>query len=54
MVILGLLLGLAGTDVQTGTLRFTFEFDKLSDGVDLVALAIGLFGFATLSTTWRR
>lgn len=46
MVILGLMLGFVGTDVQTGTLRFTFEFDKLADGVNLVALAIGLFGFS--------
>jgi len=46
MVILGLMLGFVGTDVQTGTLRFTFGFEKLSDGVNLVALAIGLFGFS--------
>ena len=46
MVVLGLLLGLVGTDLQTGTLRFTFGFEKLSDGVNLVALAIGLFGFS--------
>lgn len=46
MVVLGLLLGIVGTDVQTGTLRFTFGIPDLSDGVNLVAVAIGLFGFS--------
>ena len=46
MVVLGLLLGIVGTDVQTGTLRFTFGILDLSDGVNLVAIAIGLFGFS--------
>ena len=46
MVVLGLLLGIAGTDVQTGTLRYTFGFTRLGDGIDLVSVAIGLFGFS--------
>jgi putative tricarboxylic transport membrane protein len=46
MVVIGLLLGVAGTDVLTGTQRFTFGIVDLDDGVELVALALGLFGVA--------
>jgi TctA family transporter len=44
MTLLGLLLGVVGTDVNTGAMRFTFGLLHLQDGVDLVALAMGLFG----------
>ena len=44
MTVIGLLLGVVGTDVNTGTQRFTFGFSVLDDGVELVALALGLFG----------
>jgi putative tricarboxylic transport membrane protein len=46
MTVIGLLLGVAGTDVLTGTQRFTFGIADLDDGVELVALALGLFGVA--------
>ena len=46
MTVLGLLLGLVGTDVNTGTTRFTFGIVELYDGVEIVALALGLFGIA--------
>ncbi len=46
MVFLGLLLGVVGTDVNTGTIRYGFGVIELSDGVPLVALAMGLFGLA--------
>src|ERR1700761_4271121 len=46
MTALGLLIGVVGTDVNTGTQRFTFGFAELSDKVELVALALGLFGVA--------
>jgi TctA family transporter len=46
MTVLGLLLGVVGTDVNTGAQRFTFGSPELSDGVELVALALGLFGVA--------
>jgi putative tricarboxylic transport membrane protein len=46
MTLLGLLLGVVGTDVNSGTMRFTFGMYPLSDGVELVALALGLFGVA--------
>jgi TctA family transporter len=44
MVLVGLLIGMVGTDVNSGTMRFTFGFIDLADGVQLVALALGLFG----------
>ncbi len=46
MIILGLLIGLVGTDTQSGTARFTFGIPELYDGVDFVPVAMGLFGFA--------
>jgi TctA family transporter len=46
MTCLGLLAGIVGTDVNSGTMRFTFGFIELSDRIELVALALGLFGLA--------
>lgn len=46
MVTLGLILGAVGTDVNSGTQRFTFGVTEMMDGVNLVALAMGLFGVA--------
>ncbi len=39
----GLLLGLAGIDSQTGQARFAFGVPELLDGIDVVVLAVGLF-----------
>jgi putative tricarboxylic transport membrane protein len=46
MTCLGLLAGIVGTDVNSGVQRFTFGFVELSDRIELVALALGLFGVA--------
>jgi putative tricarboxylic transport membrane protein len=46
MVFLGLLLGIVGTDVNSGMARFTFDISDLSDGIGFVAVAMGMFGFA--------
>jgi TctA family transporter len=46
MTVTGLLLGIVGTDVNSGVQRFTLGFAELSDRVELVALALGLFGVA--------
>ncbi|HEV3239641.1 MAG TPA: tripartite tricarboxylate transporter permease, partial [Casimicrobiaceae bacterium] len=46
MTVVGLLIGVVGTDVNSGALRFTFGLTELSDRVELVALALGLFGVA--------
>ena len=41
MIVLGLLLGLVGTDVETGAPRFTFDLPELADGLNFVALGHG-------------
>ncbi len=46
MTVLGLFLGSIGTDLETGSERFTFGMTELDDGVELIALALGLFGIA--------
>jgi TctA family transporter len=46
MTVLGLLIGIVGTDIETGTTRFTFGILELDDGVEIVTLALGLFGIA--------
>jgi TctA family transporter len=46
MTLLGILLSLIGTDVNTGSERFTFGLIDLSDGLELVAVSLGLFGIA--------
>ena len=48
MVVLGLLLGLVGTDVRSGVWRFTFGFSELSDGIGFVVLAMGVFGLGEI------
>lgn len=48
MVMVGVLLSLVGTDVNTGTQRYTFGMTKLYDGVDFVPLVMGIFGFAEI------
>jgi len=44
MVLVGLLLGLVGTDVNSGLTRYTFGVSELWDGIDFLPLVIGLFG----------
>jgi putative tricarboxylic transport membrane protein len=48
MVVLGLLLGLVGDDLYTGTPRFTFGLREFSGGLNFVALAVGVFGIAEI------
>jgi TctA family transporter len=48
MVVLGLLLGMVGTDVTSGLTRFNFDIPQLSDGIDFVVVAMGLFGYAEI------
>jgi putative tricarboxylic transport membrane protein len=48
MIVLGLLLGLVGTDIYTGTPRFTLGFPELYDGLNFVAVAVGVFGIAEI------
>jgi putative tricarboxylic transport membrane protein len=48
MIVLGLLLGIVGTDVNSGVARFDFGIPELSDGIGVVVVAMGLFGFAEI------
>ena len=48
MVMLGLLLGLVGTDVNSGVLRFAFGISELADGIGFVTVAMGVFGIAEI------
>ncbi len=54
MTIFGLLVGLVGTDVNSGVMRFTFGLLELSDRVELVALALGVFGVADFLVSVNR
>lgn len=46
MVVLGMLIGTIGIDVNSGEYRYAFGVVDLFDGVSLVALALGMFGVA--------
>ncbi|MGE0801458.1 MAG: tripartite tricarboxylate transporter permease [Lautropia sp.] len=48
MVMLGLLLGMIGTDVNSGVARFSFDIPELTDGVEFAVVAMGMFGFAEI------
>jgi putative tricarboxylic transport membrane protein len=54
MTLLGLVLGLVGTDVNSGQLRFTFGIPELSDGIGFVPLAMGLFAIAEIAVQLER
>lgn len=44
MVLLGLLLGVVGTDIHSGTMRFTFGISALDEGLPFVSVAMAVFG----------
>ena len=48
MILLGLMLGLVGTDIYTGAPRFTLDQLQLADGINFVAVAAGVFGIAEI------
>jgi len=48
MIILGLLLGMVGTDVNSGVARFDFGIPELQDGIDFAVVAMGVFGLAEI------
>jgi TctA family transporter len=48
MIILGLLLGLVGTDVNSGVARFSFDIPELTDGISFIAIAMGIFGYGEI------
>ena len=54
MVVLGLLLGLVGTDVNSGVARFSFEVPELTDGIGFIVLAMGIFGYGEIISNLAR
>lgn len=48
MIVLGLLLGMTGIDVNSGTQRFTFGIPELTDGINFVVIAMGMFGIGEI------
>jgi TctA family transporter len=48
MILVGLALGLVGTDVNSGVARYSFDIPELTDGINFVAIAMGVFGFAEI------
>ena len=48
MILLGLLLGLIGTDVNSGVARFAFDIPELTDGLGFIGIAMGVFGYGEI------
>jgi putative tricarboxylic transport membrane protein len=48
MIVLGLLMGLVGADVNVGVTRFAFGIPELADGIGFIALAMGIFGYGEI------
>ena len=48
MIVLGLLLGLVGTDVNSGVARYSFGLPELADGISFVIVAMGVFGLGEI------
>ncbi|MES2974030.1 MAG: tripartite tricarboxylate transporter permease [Pseudomonadota bacterium] len=48
MIVMGLLLGLVGTDVNSGVARFSFDIPELTDGIGFIVIAMGVFGYGEI------
>ena len=48
MIILGLLLGMVGTDVNSGVARYSFDRPELTDGIGFIVIAMGVFGYGEI------
>jgi TctA family transporter len=48
MVVLGLLIGVVGVDVNSGMARYSFGIPELVDGVGFTVVAVGLFAVAEI------
>ncbi|CAB3636576.1 MAG: tripartite tricarboxylate transporter permease [Achromobacter sp.] len=48
MILLGLLLGMVGTDVNSGVARYDFGVPELQDGIDFAVVAMGVFGLSEI------
>jgi len=54
MVLVGLLLGLVGTDVNSGLTRYTFGIAEIWEGIDFVPMVIGMFGIVEIIRNLER
>src|SRR4051812_7661871 len=54
MVVLGLLFGLAGSDVNSGIRRFTFDVQGLADGIEFVALSMAIYGVSEVAVNLEK
>ena len=48
MIVLGLLLGMVGTDVNSGVARFSLDVPELTDGIGFIVIAMGVFGYGEI------
>jgi len=48
MIVLGLLLGMVGTDVNSGMARFSLGVIELTDGIGFIVIAMGVFGYGEI------
>jgi putative tricarboxylic transport membrane protein len=48
MILMGLLLSMVGSDLETGASRMAFDIPELADGIGFVSVAMGMFGFAEI------
>jgi len=48
MIVMGLLMGLVGTDVNSGVARYSFDIPELTDGIGFVTIAMGVFGYGEI------
>ncbi len=54
MILLGLILGLVGTDVNSGAQRYAFGIAELLDGIGFVTVAMGMFGIGEIVLNLER
>ena len=54
MIVLGLLLGLVGTDVNSGVARYSFDIPELTDGIGFIVIAMGVFGYGEIISNLSR
>ena len=48
MIVLGLLLGMVGTDVNSGVARYSMDIPELTDGIGFIVIAMGVFGYGEI------
>jgi putative tricarboxylic transport membrane protein len=54
MILLGLLMGLIGTDVNSGVARYSMDIPELTDGIGFVTIAMGVFGYGEIIANLSR